>query len=120
MGSGEGPCDRLPYWYQKIPAWLIKIMFPGETETAIRSNIKSRFGVMGFQMPFWAFFFFLFLQHLEPHRAAREEEGAKNKREGSPENTLLPVKLIFLGRCLLEPYENLFAFDGIGQIVKGG
>lgn len=35
MGDGKGACDRLPYWC-KIPGWLIKIMFLGQVETAIR------------------------------------------------------------------------------------
>ena len=29
---------------QKIPDWLIKIMFLGEVETAVRSGVKSSFG----------------------------------------------------------------------------
>lgn len=33
---------------QKIPDWLIKCTFRGDTEIAIRSGMKSRFGVMGF------------------------------------------------------------------------
>ena len=33
---------------QKIPDWLMKITFLGEVQTAIRSGIKSRFGVIGF------------------------------------------------------------------------
>lgn len=33
---------------QKIPDWLIKVMFLGEVETVVRSGIKSRFGIMGF------------------------------------------------------------------------
>lgn len=33
---------------QKSPAWLIIIPFLGEAETVIRSDIKSRFGIMGF------------------------------------------------------------------------
>ena len=33
---------------QKIPNWLIKITFLEEVETAIRSGIKSSFGIMGF------------------------------------------------------------------------
>lgn len=44
-GDGKLPCDRLPYWC-KIPDWLIKIMFLGQVETAIRLGIKSRFGIM--------------------------------------------------------------------------
>ena len=31
---------------QKIPNWLITITFLGEAKTAIRSGIKSRFGIM--------------------------------------------------------------------------
>lgn len=33
---------------QKVPDWLIMIIFLGEFEKAIRSGIKSRFRVMGF------------------------------------------------------------------------
>lgn len=33
---------------KKIPDWLIKILLLGEVETAIKSDIKSRFGIMGF------------------------------------------------------------------------
>ena len=44
---------------QKISAWSIKITFLREIETAIRSVIKSRFGVLGSRvMPFWAVVFF--------------------------------------------------------------
>ena len=35
---------------QKIPDWLSKTTFLEEAETAIRSGIKSRFGIMGFSM----------------------------------------------------------------------
>ena len=31
-----------------VPNWLIKITFLGKVETAIKSHIKSRFGIMGF------------------------------------------------------------------------
>lgn len=31
---------------QSIPDWLIKIIFLGKVETAIKSGIKSRFGIM--------------------------------------------------------------------------
>lgn len=31
---------------QKIPDWLIKITFLIKVETAVRSSIKSRFGIM--------------------------------------------------------------------------
>ena len=33
---------------QKIPNWLIKIILPGKTKTAVRSRIKSRFDIMHF------------------------------------------------------------------------
>ena len=33
---------------QKIPDWLIKIMFLGEVGTAIKLGIKVRFGILGF------------------------------------------------------------------------
>ena len=33
---------------QEIPPWLIKMLFPGEVETAIRSGCKSRFGITDF------------------------------------------------------------------------
>ena len=33
---------------QKIPDWLIKIIFLGEVETAIKLDIKSRFGIKSF------------------------------------------------------------------------
>lgn len=46
MGGGECPNDRLLVFYQKIPHWLIKITFLGRAETAIRSSIISRFGIM--------------------------------------------------------------------------
>ena len=44
---GEGLCNRIPYWCltRKIPDWLIKSIFLREVETAIRSVIKSRFGI---------------------------------------------------------------------------
>ena len=50
-GCGKGPCDRLItllVFDQKIQGWLIKIMFLGEEETAVRSDINFRFGVRGF------------------------------------------------------------------------
>lgn len=34
---------------QKIPCWLIKTVFLGEDEIAIRTDNKSRFGIMGFR-----------------------------------------------------------------------
>lgn len=40
--------DYLTGVYQKIPGWLIKIMFLGMVQTAIRSGFKSKFGLMGF------------------------------------------------------------------------
>lgn len=50
MGYGEGPRDMtLLELDQKILDELIKIMFLGEAETAIRSVIKSKVGIMGFQ-----------------------------------------------------------------------
>lgn len=45
---------------QEIPDWLIRIVFLREGETAIKSDIRSRFGIMGFRaqgMPFWAWVF---------------------------------------------------------------
>lgn len=30
------------------PSWLIKFMYLGEIKTIIRSDIKSKFGIMGF------------------------------------------------------------------------
>ena len=33
---------------QKIPHWLITMMFLGKADTTIRSGMKSRFGVVGF------------------------------------------------------------------------
>lgn len=50
-GGGEVPSDRFLIGDdQKIPYCLIKIMFLGEVETAVRSGIipKSKFGIMGF------------------------------------------------------------------------
>lgn len=48
-GDGEGPQDDCFIGVdQKSPAWLIMIPFLGEAETVIRSNIKFRFGIMGF------------------------------------------------------------------------
>lgn len=40
---------------QKIPDWLIEIMFLGEAETVIRSSIESRFNVLSYS-PSDAFF----------------------------------------------------------------
>lgn len=39
-----------------VPDWLVKITFLGKVETVIKSYIKPRFGIMGFNtlMPFWA------------------------------------------------------------------
>lgn len=49
MEDGEGPRDNyLTVLDQKIPYRLIKIMFLGVVVTAVRSDIKSRFGIMGF------------------------------------------------------------------------
>lgn len=47
-GDGEGARDRLPRWCRrKILDWLMKIAFLGKVGTAMRSGIKSSFGVMG-------------------------------------------------------------------------
>lgn len=35
---------------QNIPSWLIEIMFLGEVKRAIRSGIKSWFGILGFSI----------------------------------------------------------------------
>ena len=40
--------DYLTNANQKILDWWTKITFPGKAETAVRSGIKSRFGIMGF------------------------------------------------------------------------
>lgn len=50
IGEWKWRCAQLTLLMidQKIPYWLIKIMFLGKDETAIRSGIKSRFGIMGF------------------------------------------------------------------------
>ena len=45
-GRIEGPRGQ----YQKIPDWLIKILFLVKTETAVRLDIKYRFGIMGFSI----------------------------------------------------------------------
>ena len=45
-GRIEGPQGQ----YQKIPDWLIKILFLVKTETAVRLGIKYRFGIMGFSI----------------------------------------------------------------------
>ena len=34
---------------QKIPYWLIMVMFLGEVKTAVKTGIKSRFGIMNFE-----------------------------------------------------------------------
>ena len=46
---------------QKIPNWLAKIAFLGKLETASKSSIKSRFGVLGFSISdsIWGLWFFL-------------------------------------------------------------
>lgn len=36
--------------YQKVPDTLVKIIFLGDVETAIRSGSNSTFGVMGFSI----------------------------------------------------------------------
>lgn len=38
---------------QKVPDWLMKIIFLGEFERAVRSGIKSRFGITGFRTRFF-------------------------------------------------------------------
>ena len=49
MGGRKGPeTDYLIGVDQKIPDWLMKRVFLGEVEAAIRSGIKSRFGILGF------------------------------------------------------------------------
>ena len=49
MGGGKGPeTDYLIGVDQKIPDWLMTRVFLGEVEAAIRSGIKSRFGILGF------------------------------------------------------------------------
>lgn len=47
-GGWKGPMRQITLLVldQEIPDWLIKVMFLGEAETAIRSDIKSRFGLM--------------------------------------------------------------------------
>lgn len=48
-GMERAHCDRmLLVLDKKIPDWLTKIMFLVDAETAIRADIKSRFGIMGF------------------------------------------------------------------------
>lgn len=42
---------------QKIPGWLIKIMFLGEVKRAIRSDIKFWFDIMGFSISDTIFLF---------------------------------------------------------------
>lgn len=45
-GNGKGPPDRLPLGVdQKLLNWLTHM---GEIETAVRSDIKCRFGIIGF------------------------------------------------------------------------
>lgn len=51
LGIGEGPSDILPYWclirkFQIV--FFFKITFLGEVKIVTKSNIKSRFGIMGF------------------------------------------------------------------------
>ena len=51
MGEGMERAHRTIHFIgvdQKSPAWLIIIPFLGEADTVIRSDIKSRFGIMGF------------------------------------------------------------------------
>lgn len=60
-GGWRGPCDRLPHGIdQKISDWLM-IKFLWDVETAMRSGIKSRFGIMGFNTSgtLWAYGFLL-------------------------------------------------------------
>lgn len=46
--GGEGSRVRTPWALgQKIPHWLTEITFLGEAETAVRSGIKSGFGMAG-------------------------------------------------------------------------
>lgn len=47
--------DYLTGAQQKITDWLMKMTFLGEAETAVGSNIKARFCIMGFWQvtPFW-------------------------------------------------------------------
>lgn len=40
--------DRLIRAGQKTPSWPIRMAYLGEAEIAVRSNIKSRFGIVGF------------------------------------------------------------------------
>lgn len=40
--------DHLIRAGQKTPNWPIEMTYLGEAEIAVRSNIKSRFGIMGF------------------------------------------------------------------------
>lgn len=42
--------DYLTSAEHKILDWLVKITFLGKDETAVRSNIKSKVGIMGFYM----------------------------------------------------------------------
>lgn len=54
-GLGDGGVERanmIQYPHgtiQKIPSWLIKVTFLGKGEIAIKPDIKSRFGIMGFR-----------------------------------------------------------------------
>lgn len=47
---GEGPLDRLHRWYRPGKFHMIKIMFLGKVEIAVRSGIKLRFGIMCFSL----------------------------------------------------------------------
>lgn len=50
MGDGEGlMTNYLPSANQKIPYGLIKVMFLEEVKTAMRSGIRSRFGIRDFK-----------------------------------------------------------------------
>ena len=49
MGDTEGPVTHYFIGVDpNIPDWLVKIMFLGEVEIAMRSDLKSRFVIMGF------------------------------------------------------------------------
>ena len=50
LWGGEGPRGQsaLLVLDQKIADWVTKITFLGEVGSAVRSDIKSRFGIMGF------------------------------------------------------------------------
>lgn len=49
-GGWRGPKRQITLLVhdQKISDWLIRIMLMGDVETAIRSDIKSSFGIMDF------------------------------------------------------------------------